>query len=145
MSVPMLTRRGFGRASAFAVVSAVVGYVVGRNSSAANAKPGAAANGYGAISGHAAQVLTTLEAIPADGKVVDGVVLTRDPAGNVHAVSATCTHQGCTVGSPKNGTVTCPCHGSEFNATTGAVLRGPATNALPAITVAVRGDQVVRS
>ena len=146
MSVPALSRRGFFSASGFAVVSAVVGYVVARHSAAAQTRPGtAAANAYGPAPAHAAQVLTTLSSIPAGGEVVGGVVLTRSATGDVRAVSATCTHQGCTVGQPNNGIVTCPCHGSQFDAVSGAVRRGPASRPLPAVAVAVQGDQVVRT
>jgi 3-phenylpropionate/trans-cinnamate dioxygenase ferredoxin component len=40
----------------------------------------------------------------------------------------TCTHEGCSLadGKLEGTTVTCPCHGSQFNVTTGDVLRGPA-------------------
>ena len=34
-------------------------------------------------------------------------------------------------------TVTCPCHGSQFDVTTGTVLRGPATENLPCYRVKV--------
>jgi Rieske Fe-S protein len=122
--------------------AAVVGYAVARNSDAASAKGStAAANSYGNPS---ADVLTDVARITSDGIVANGVVLTRDGNGAVHAVSATCTHQGCTVSAPSNGAVSCPCHGSAFDAVTGKVLRGPATRPLPQITVHVQGTQVVR-
>jgi Rieske Fe-S protein len=47
------------------------------------------------------------------------------------ALTATCTHQGCTVSGFQNATYVCPCHGSQFS-TAGAVLQGPATRALQA-------------
>jgi thiosulfate dehydrogenase [quinone] large subunit len=40
------------------------------------------------------------------------------------AFSAVCTHAGCTVGLSGN-TFVCPCHGGEYDATTGAVVAGP--------------------
>jgi nitrite reductase/ring-hydroxylating ferredoxin subunit len=45
-----------------------------------------------------------------------------------YAFGDTCTHQGCSLadGELAGTTVTCPCHGSQFNVTTGDVLRGPA-------------------
>jgi 3-phenylpropionate/trans-cinnamate dioxygenase ferredoxin component len=45
-----------------------------------------------------------------------------------YAFGDTCTHQGCSLadGELAGTTVTCPCHGSQFDATTGDVLRGPA-------------------
>jgi len=45
------------------------------------------------------------------------------------AMSAVCTHLGCTVGKLEWG-YQCPCHGSRFD-TGGRVLRGPAQKPLP--------------
>jgi nitrite reductase/ring-hydroxylating ferredoxin subunit len=40
----------------------------------------------------------------------------------------TCTHRGCSLanGDLEATIVTCPCHGSQFDVTTGDVVRGPA-------------------
>jgi cytochrome b6-f complex iron-sulfur subunit len=46
------------------------------------------------------------------------------------AFTATCTHEACTITGFSNQTFVCPCHGSQFN-TTGGVISGPATRALP--------------
>jgi nitrite reductase/ring-hydroxylating ferredoxin subunit len=48
--------------------------------------------------------------------------------GAFYALGDTCTHQGCSLaeGDLEGTTVTCPCHGSQFEVTTGDVLRGPA-------------------
>jgi nitrite reductase/ring-hydroxylating ferredoxin subunit len=45
-----------------------------------------------------------------------------------YAFGDTCTHRGCSLaeGALEATTVTCPCHGSQFDVTTGEVLRGPA-------------------
>ena len=43
--------------------------------------------------------------------------------------TAVCTHQGCVVEADKNQLV-CPCHGSSFNFSTGAVNNGPAASQL---------------
>ncbi|MDZ7345013.1 MAG: ubiquinol-cytochrome c reductase iron-sulfur subunit [candidate division KSB1 bacterium] len=45
------------------------------------------------------------------------------------ALSAICTHQGCTITGYSNQVYTCPCHGSQFN-TEGQVRRGPAASPL---------------
>jgi len=42
------------------------------------------------------------------------------------AMSATCTHQGCTVAIAREGLL-CPCHNALFNPKNGALLRGPAS------------------
>ena len=48
--------------------------------------------------------------------------------GQLHAFDDTCTHRACSLAKGKldGTTVTCPCHGSQFDVTSGAVLRGPA-------------------
>ncbi|HET8684392.1 MAG TPA: FAD-dependent oxidoreductase [Micromonosporaceae bacterium] len=54
----------------------------------------------------------------------------RDDRGQLHAVSATCTHLGCVVAfNDAERTWDCPCHGSRFSPD-GAVLHGPATKPL---------------
>ena len=45
------------------------------------------------------------------------------------ALTATCTHQACTVSGFQNGDYVCPCHGSQFN-TNGGVVLGPAASPL---------------
>ena len=51
----------------------------------------------------------------------------RDPDGQLHAVSATCTHLGCIVAfNDAEKAWECPCHGSRFDVD-GQVLQGPAT------------------
>jgi thiosulfate dehydrogenase (quinone) large subunit len=57
------------------------------------------------------------------------------------AFSAICTHAGCTVGFDRSATeFVCPCHGSIYNALTGAVIQGPAPLPLPPIKVALDAD-----
>ncbi len=52
------------------------------------------------------------------------------------AFSAVCTHMGCTVGFfQPTLQFRCPCHGSMFSATTGAVIQGPAVLPLPRIAI----------
>jgi Rieske Fe-S protein len=42
-----------------------------------------------------------------------------------------------------NGTIDCPCHGSEFTITNGAVVTGPAMAPLAARQVKIVGGQVI--
>jgi Rieske Fe-S protein len=75
------------------------------------------------------------------GLVVGGVVITGNQQV-VFAFSSTCTHQGCKVDTVQNGRIQCPCHGSAFSATTGAVVQGPATRALTPVPVIVGNGNV---
>jgi glycine/D-amino acid oxidase-like deaminating enzyme/nitrite reductase/ring-hydroxylating ferredoxin subunit len=54
----------------------------------------------------------------------------RDDSGDVHAVSARCTHLGCIVNfNEAEKAWECPCHGSRFGVD-GSVLQGPANRPL---------------
>ncbi|TLX58535.1 FAD-dependent oxidoreductase [Stutzerimonas nosocomialis] len=60
------------------------------------------------------------------------IAVWRDDAGALHAVSAACTHMGCTVTwNNADRTWDCPCHGSIFQAD-GDVIHGPAIEPLAA-------------
>ncbi|HUG31772.1 MAG TPA: FAD-dependent oxidoreductase [Acidimicrobiia bacterium] len=59
----------------------------------------------------------------------------RDPDGDLHCVSPTCTHLGCTVRwNHAEKSWDCPCHGSRFSVD-GEILNGPATDPLQPIVV----------
>ena len=77
-------------------------------------------------------------------KLPDGSpgIVARPSAEAAACFSAICTHQGCTV-AVKGKELDCPCHGSRFNALTGAVLQGPATAPLNKVAVKVSGGEVV--
>jgi cytochrome b6-f complex iron-sulfur subunit len=70
------------------------------------------------------------------------IVVAQPTAGTAVAFSAICTHMACQV-APAGKRLDCPCHGSQYDATTGAVLRGPATKPLPAVPVRVENGKVV--
>ena len=148
MSEPIaveLSRRAVIGGAAVAVVGGVVGWLFARNSAAAQRSAPAAANGYQFQPSGVGRKLVPLASVPVGGGVVVSsarVVLTRDAAGALHAFSAVCTHQGCIVSSVRRGTIDCPCHGSRFDASTGAVVAGPAPAPLPAVSVEVTGGVV---
>jgi Rieske Fe-S protein len=70
------------------------------------------------------------ELTPGRGRVLQTdegkLAVYRDDAGELRAISPTCTHLGCVVefNEPER-TWDCPCHGSRFS-TDGTVIRGPA-------------------
>jgi Rieske Fe-S protein len=72
----------------------------------------------------------------------DKVIVAQPQKGTYKAFSAVCTHAGCVVDSVKGTTVSCPCHGSQFDAETGAVVQGPASQPLPAVPVKVTGGKL---
>jgi glycine/D-amino acid oxidase-like deaminating enzyme/nitrite reductase/ring-hydroxylating ferredoxin subunit len=71
---------------------------------------------------------------PGEGKVmrIDGErrAVHRGTDGELHVLTATCTHLGCIVGfNDAERTWDCPCHGSRFDLE-GNVIQGPATDPL---------------
>jgi Rieske Fe-S protein len=86
--------------------------------------------------------ITVGEAVSA--KLADNspVLVARPTSTTAACFSAICTHMGCTV-LPAGKELHCPCHGSVYNAVTGAVIHGPAPRALPPVAVHVAGGQVV--
>ena len=65
--------------------------------------------------------------------------------GRLYAFDDTCTHQGCSLaeGELDGTTVTCPCHGSQFDVSSGAVLRGPAERPVRYRAVQIQGQGLV--
>jgi len=65
--------------------------------------------------------------------------------GHLYAFDDTCTHKGCSLANGKleGTTVTCPCHGSQFDVTSGAVMRGPAQRPVRSRRVQVEGEDLV--
>jgi len=142
MTAELHTRRNVLTTGA-AVAGAAVGTVAlaacgsSSDSGSAPAKPAAAG-----------QTLVALADIPVgqakSAKTADGqeILVSRPTETTAAAFSAICTHQGCTV-APAGAELKCPCHGSVFDAITGAVKQGPAPSPLPAIPVKVANGQVV--
>jgi nitrite reductase/ring-hydroxylating ferredoxin subunit len=83
--------------------------------------------------------------VQAAGSVVvqsaSGPLLLAYADGTVVAHSAVCTHQQCTIAASGH----CPCHGSAFDVTTGALINGPALRPLAEERVTISGGQVYAS
>jgi len=149
MTDNVLSRRSALRGALVVGVGGIAGFVFAHNSAAAKAKRGTtAANAYGPASSQGGKRLASVSQVPVRGGLVvgsAGLVLIRGQGDDVHAFSAVCTHQGCTVDRVAGGKIFCPCHGSSFDAATGAVTHGPASRPLATIPVVVREGTVYSS
>jgi 3-phenylpropionate/trans-cinnamate dioxygenase ferredoxin component len=97
----------------------------------------------------ATEPVTTLKTseIPAGAIVAVDVRGTRIAVANVggtyYAFDDACTHEQCSLtemGELAGTTVTCTCHGSEFDVQTGKVLAPPATVPVKVYPTRVEGD-----
>lgn len=89
--------------------------------------------------------LVRAEDIPVGGGkafAAEKIVVTQPTKGTFKGFSAKCTHTGCLIDKVAEGAIICPCHGSRFGISDGAVQKGPAMLALPAepISVDTRGN-----
>jgi cytochrome b6-f complex iron-sulfur subunit len=74
--------------------------------------------------------------------VINNVLVIRTSTSTFVALSAVCTHQGCTVGYDSNAKdIACPCHGGVFNMS-GGVVSGPPPSALTTYTVTQNGNVI---
>ena len=97
----------------------------------------------GGGSGALAKVSDVPESGALSVKDADGneLLLTQASAGTIVALSAICTHQGCTV-KGDGGELVCPCHGSVFDLS-GANVSGPAPKPLSEVDVRVVNGEVL--
>jgi len=108
----------------------------GQSPSSGGSGSGSAANG---------NELGSTSQIPVGGGKVfadQQIVVTQPTKGTFEAFSAICTHQGCTVNEVSDGTIICPCHGSEFSVEDGSVVGGPAPSPLPRKNLTVKGGEI---
>lgn len=69
--------------------------------------------------------------------------LMQPASGTFVAYSAVCTHEGCIVNdNVSSGIFNCPCHGAQFDANTGAHLKGPGKGPLAKINVTASGNDI---
>jgi len=72
--------------------------------------------------------------------VKSGIIVINLGSENYVALSAICTHEGCTVAYNSGaGNIQCPCHFSVYN-TSGTVLVGPAPSPLQKFTITKSGN-----
>ncbi|MFI2781478.1 Rieske (2Fe-2S) protein [Streptomyces sp. ALB3] len=148
MSAPQESPAHFGRRSVVAAVGAV-GVAAALTACGGSQDTGGSdtvqpGDGSEAANGDGAALARTAD-IPEGGGVVfadKGVVVTQPTAGTFKAFSSKCTHQGCAVKGIADGVINCPCHNSTFDAATGEVTGGPATQPLPEKRIRVEGGSI---
>jgi Rieske Fe-S protein len=119
----------------------------GNGGGAGSTGTGSGGTGGGAASG--AKLAALADVPQGSGLVVNkpggsGKILIVRPSGDtVKAFNAACKHQGTIVAPPVSGTITCPAHGSQYDAATGALKKGPAKSGLDEVSVKVQGSDIV--
>jgi len=136
-----ITACGAGTSSS----TTAAGSAAGSTGGAGTAAPASSAAAGGASSSSATNALAATSKIPVGSGMIfpePQVVVTQPTAGEFKAFSAVCTHMGCIVNQISNQTIDCPCHGSQYSITTGAVVAGPAPRPLPAKQIKVSGGSI---
>ena len=116
------------------------------DSGAASSAPSPSAIQPSASGGAGAGGVAQASDIPVGGGIIiddPAVVITQPTEGDIKAFTAICPHQGCLVSEVVDNEIICPCHGSRFSASDGAVINGPAQEPLQPAGVAVEGGSVI--
>jgi Rieske Fe-S protein len=143
---PTTDRRTVLRNTAIGVAVAGIGVTAAACSSSNSVAQGSGAQTAAAAAPTGPTTLTTTANVKEGSGYIDQTsktVVTQPTAGTYKAFTAVCTHQQCIVGSVTNNVIQCPCHGSQYSASTGEVIQGPATQALAPKTIKVSGDNIV--
>ena len=116
----------------------------GDSGSSAAASSSASSGGSSSSGGGGTALGSTSEIPVGGGKVFasEKVVVTQPSAGQFKGFSAICTHLGCTVDKVADGTIDCPCHGSQYSVKDGHVVGGPAPKPLPPKNLDVSGGKI---
>ncbi|MGI8448485.1 MAG: ubiquinol-cytochrome c reductase iron-sulfur subunit [Streptosporangiaceae bacterium] len=139
------TRRAALAGAGFAGLAATLAACGGGSSSGLSAAPaGSSSAPAKAAAGGGASLASTSQIPVGGGKVfsAEKILVTQAAAGEFKAFSAVCTHMQCIVDQVANGTIDCPCHGSQFSVKNGSVVAGPAPSPLPAQSITVAAGKI---
>jgi nitrite reductase/ring-hydroxylating ferredoxin subunit len=77
----------------------------------------------------------------------DRMLAIANVGGKLHAFDDVCTHQQCSLaeGELDGLVIQCPCHGSQFDITSGEVVNGPATEPIDVFEVREEGGELLVS
>lgn len=93
--------------------------------------------------------LGTTDQVPVNGGMLfesDEYVVTQPEAGKFVGFDALCTHEGCPVDVfDTPNTMSCSCHGAQFDAKSGKVKAGPARKPLPKKPIIVEGNNIYKA
>ena len=126
------------------VVAGVGRLAGGTKSNPGNTLPSPSAPAATSSGGAAGTAIGAAKDVPVGGSASftdpssgDPSIVIQAKAGKFVAFDAVCPHAGCTVEYDQSAALLiCPCHGSQFNAATGAVETGPAASGLTPVTIA---------
>ena len=134
-----LTRRAFffraGEAASLAALGSMLQACSGSPTSPSSAAPalptinGTSASGVVSVTIDPASPLGTVGGAALVQASNASFLVSRTAQSSFTALTAICTHEGCTITGFQSPRYVCPCHGSQYS-TTGGVLNGPATQAL---------------